>query len=69
MKLEKKQSPVRPGVKFRERSSATVYAIVSVDSKSVTFRSDHGQREVSFGTCPTGTFETRLSNRDLEIVP
>jgi hypothetical protein len=46
-----------------------VFAVVSVDDRTVSFRSDHGQPEVSFGTCPLGTFETRLANRDLEIIP
>lgn len=69
MKSEPKKKTVYPGIKFRERTSETVFEVVSVDDKMVSYRSDHGQAEISFGTCPLGTFETRLSNRDLEIVP
>ncbi len=68
-KNDEKPKLVRPGVKFRERTSPTIFAVVSVDSRTVSFRSDHDQREVSFGTCPIGTFESRLANRDIEIVP
>jgi hypothetical protein len=67
-KSEKNKS-VRPGVKFRERNSSIVYAVVSVDARTVSYRSDHGQREVSFGTCPVRIFESRMENRDIEIVP
>jgi hypothetical protein len=69
MKPDQNKKTVRPGIKFRERTSPTVFAVVSVDDRTVSFRSDHGQPEVSFGTCPLGTFETRLANRDLEIIP
>lgn len=69
MKNDQQKKTIKAGVKFRERTSPTVFAVVQVDKKTVSYRSDHGQPEMSFGTCPLGTFETRLANRDLELVP
>jgi len=66
---ESKNTKIRPGVKFRERTSSIIYAVVSVDARTVSYRSDHDQKEVSFGTCPVRIFESRIENRDIEIVP